>query len=176
MADTKAFVISPDTKLFQLLKVYPQLEEKLMSLSPTFSKLKNPVLRKTIGKVATLKQIAEIGHIPISDLINVLRNDAGADLAYQSSDEPQPINSGQDFVIANPVSSLDARPLLDQGIHPVSQVLQEVENIKNDEVYELITPFTPLPLIEKIEAKGFITKTIEINSAEIRTYFRRGPN
>lgn len=173
MQEKNTLAITPDTKLYHLLKVYPQLEKKLMSLSPVYSKLKNPVLRKTIGKVATLKQIAEIGHIPISTLINTLRKEAGAESDYKSSDGPPQKVDQQEMDISNPVTSLDARPLLAQGIHPVDQVLQEVEILKNNDIYELITPFAPLPLIEKIEAKGFISKSVEINSEEIRTYFRR---
>ena len=53
MADKKDLLITPKTKVGELLDAYPELEPVLMGLAPAFNKLKNPVLRKTIGKVAT---------------------------------------------------------------------------------------------------------------------------
>ena len=39
-------IISPQTKVGELLDAYPELEKVLFELSPAFSKLKNPILRK----------------------------------------------------------------------------------------------------------------------------------
>lgn len=48
--------ITPQTKVGELLDAFPELEETLFSLSPKFKHLKNPMLRKTVAKVATLYQ------------------------------------------------------------------------------------------------------------------------
>ena len=37
--------ITPETKVGEMLEAYPQLEEVLLEISPTFRKLRNPVLR-----------------------------------------------------------------------------------------------------------------------------------
>ena len=55
------FTISPKTKVGELLDAYPELEQLLMAMSPAFEKLKNPVLRRTVAKVATLQQISVAG-------------------------------------------------------------------------------------------------------------------
>ncbi len=39
------------------------------------------------------------------------------------------------------------------------------------EVYELVTPFTPVPLIERAQAKGFGAHAVEQDGV-VRTYFR----
>ena len=41
------------------------------------------------------------------------------------------------------VKSLDARPIIESGQHPMSQVLEELKTLKSGEIYELITPFVP---------------------------------
>ncbi|HOK52235.1 MAG TPA: DUF1858 domain-containing protein [Bacteroidales bacterium] len=41
--------ITPQTKVGELLEAYPQLEAKLLELSPKFGHLKNPVLRRTVA-------------------------------------------------------------------------------------------------------------------------------
>lgn len=51
-------IITPKTKVLQLIETYPQLEELLIEMVPTFEKLKNPVLRRTVAKIATLQQAA----------------------------------------------------------------------------------------------------------------------
>ena len=44
------FSITPDTRIGTLLEKFPELEETLIELAPSFDKLKNPFLRKTVGK------------------------------------------------------------------------------------------------------------------------------
>ena len=66
MTDTiKMNAITPDSKVGALLQEFPQLEEVLMRMSPAFGHLRNPILRKTVAKVATLRQIAKIGDVPL---------------------------------------------------------------------------------------------------------------
>ena len=55
-----AFNITPETKVGALLDNYPDIEELLISLSPSFKKLRSPVLRKTVAKVANLRQVAQV--------------------------------------------------------------------------------------------------------------------
>lgn len=47
--------LSPITKINNLLQAYPFLLNFFIGKSPHFKNLKNPVMRKTIGKVATLR-------------------------------------------------------------------------------------------------------------------------
>ena len=56
-------------KINDLLKKYPELLDFLVNKWPTFKKLKNPVLRKTIGKMATLNQAAAMAGIDVSMLL-----------------------------------------------------------------------------------------------------------
>jgi len=70
-------LITPKTKIFDLLEVYPDLEETLIAVAPAFRKLKNPALRNTITKVATLTQAALIGGLKVEELIFKLRAEVG---------------------------------------------------------------------------------------------------
>ena len=64
--------IDASTKIADLLDQYPFLENFLVTVSPKFKSLKNPMMRKTIGKVASLKQVAAIGGIPLERLLKSL--------------------------------------------------------------------------------------------------------
>jgi hypothetical protein len=64
--------INANTKIDSLLKEYPFLEDFLVALSPKFKGLKSPIMRKTIGKVATLSKIAVIGGLDLDDFLTAL--------------------------------------------------------------------------------------------------------
>ena len=59
----KNLIITPKTKVLELIETYPELEDILIEIAPAFKKLKNPILRKTVAKIATLQQAAAIGNI-----------------------------------------------------------------------------------------------------------------
>lgn len=56
---------------------------------------------------------------------------------------------------ANIKTTLDARPILASGEHPIERVISETTALKPGEIYEIITPFPPMPMIEKLKALGF---------------------
>lgn len=164
--------ITPKTKIFELLKSYPELENLLVSLAPAFEKLRNPFLRRTIARVTSLAQAAQVGSIPVADLVNRLREQAGQpplqiDSFADKADEP-PLW----FKTGTIVKSIDARPMLERGEYPMGLVLQEVERLQEGEILELITGFVPAPLVEKFEAKGFQSWTLQRGN-EFKNYFCR---
>ena len=71
---------------------------------------------------------------------------------------------------ANIKISLDARPLLASGIHPLEQVIKESATLSIGEIFEIITPFPPLPMIEKMEVAGYEYFS-EQEGAVFHTYF-----
>ena len=67
MKTSNILIITPKTKVFQLIETYPQLEDVLIDYVPAFKKLKNPVLRKTVAKIATLQQAASVGGVKVEE-------------------------------------------------------------------------------------------------------------
>jgi DUF438 domain-containing protein len=65
------------TKIDDLLKQHPFLLDYLIRLSSKFENLKNPLMRKTIGKVATLEKAALIGGLKVEDMITGLKQEIG---------------------------------------------------------------------------------------------------
>ncbi|MHC1707711.1 MAG: DUF438 domain-containing protein [Bacteroidales bacterium] len=57
----------------------------------------------------------------------------------------------------------DARPVLAQGGHPVGEILQRIEEMKAEEILEIITPFLPSPMIDKVREAGCETFSKEDN-------------
>lgn len=67
--------------------------------------------------------------------------------------------------------SLDAREILASGGHPLEQVMSDVANFVPGEIYELITPFSPAPLIEKVKNLGFETYSEQDSPGLVRNFF-----
>ena len=64
-----AMELSPKTKINELLSGYPFLLEFFLGRSPKFKVLKNPLTRKTVGKLATMTQVASIGELDLDQLL-----------------------------------------------------------------------------------------------------------
>ncbi len=69
---TNEYGITSETVVGPLVKKYPYLKEVLLSLSPKYSKLKNPVLFKTMSAIATLEMISKRGNLEVEFIIDKL--------------------------------------------------------------------------------------------------------
>jgi hypothetical protein len=148
-------IITPKTKVLQLIEAYPQLEAVLISYVPAFKKLQNPVLRKTVAKIATLQQAAAIGNVKIEDLINKLRKEIGQDLFNQKENAMYNTEKPGWFDESLITAELDARPMLAAGEHPVNQVIADLKSLEQGKIYKLNAPFLPAPLIDKASSLNF---------------------
>lgn len=166
--------INPQTKIGEMLEAYPQLEDVLLSLSPSFAKLKNPLLRKTIGRVASLRQAADIGGVRIGDMISVLRKAAGMDDEYfaDGGSGSEEISRPEWAAESNISITLDVCPTIENGGNPMQNILGKAGQIEGDEVMLLISPFKPVPIIELLTSKGYLCWCDESSGNKVYTYIR----
>lgn len=156
--EQRSGTITPDTRVAELLKNFPELEELLVTLSPDFAKLRNPILRRTVAKVTTLRQAAKIGKLSVGELINTLRRAAGLpDMNSESDSNSQPESRPEWVTGRDLAQSFDAGPLIESGGNPLATVLAHVKLLEAGKRYELLTPFLPAPLIDILRGKGFLT-------------------
>jgi hypothetical protein len=62
--------LSPKTKVSELLNQYPFLKDFLIKLNPEFKMLDNPIMRKTVGRLASLGKVAMIGGMDVKKLLD----------------------------------------------------------------------------------------------------------
>ena len=65
--------INPNTKIAALLKQHPGALDAIVSLSPKFEKLRNPVLRKMMAGRASIAMASKAGGVRIEDFYNKLK-------------------------------------------------------------------------------------------------------
>jgi len=173
METNDKLIITPKTKILQMIEAYPQLEDILIEYAPAFKKLKNPVLRKTVGRIATIQQAAAIGNVKVEDLINRLRQEIGQDL-FTSCMEYNYITKRPDWYIPEKVKTVfDIREMLERGERPVDQAITDLQKLKKDEIYKLIAPFLPAPLIDKASSLNIDHWVDKTGDEEFIIYFIR---
>lgn len=163
--------IAPKTKVAELVDAYPQLEQVLIDYVPAFEKLKNPLLRKTIARVTTLQQAAAVGGVDVEDLINHLRTEVGQDYFSGTAAAAYTTQQPGWFSAERVVAELDARGMLAEGLQPVNQVIAELNALGQGDIYKLVAPFMPAPLVGKASSLGISHWVAAKDNHEFVIYF-----
>jgi hypothetical protein len=168
--------IEPSTRVAALLESYPQLEEVLIELAPPFKKLRNPVLRRSVAKVASLRQAAAVARIPVNELVNKLRAAVGqSPLVFDDATDETSYCGEQPewFDVAKVVTSIDEAEGSEGDPMPLVQLLRAADKLQPSEIVELKTTFLPAPGIDAMKKKGFLVWTHEPEPGVFRSYFSK---
>jgi len=168
---SEKLIITPKTKVLQVIEAYPELEDVLIGYVPAFKKLKNPVLRNTVAKIATLQQAAAVGNVKIEDLINLLRKHVGQDLFTANAGTLYNTEKPAWFAENLITKELDAKIMLAANEQPVNQVIADLKDMAPGSIYKLIAPFLPAPLIDKATSLGIQHWIVEENPESYLVYF-----
>jgi hypothetical protein len=165
--------ITQKTKLFDVLKAYPQLEERIINTAPPFKNLKNPILRRTVGKLASIEKVAEIGKIDVVEFINMLREIVGQEkLIVVGKNSVQTTAETPTWATGKPTQVIDGVEMLERGEQPVNWLVKRMNNIEDGQFIVLKTNFAPLPLIETLKEKGYTTYHSETNGEHL-SFFKK---
>lgn len=167
-------IITPKTKIFDLLDAYPQLEDVLIALAPPFKKLKNPILRNTITKITTLSQASVIGGLKVEELINKLRSEVGQTITDSFDTEDSNFNTEMPdwFNEENISESIDISKMLNAGEQPVHEVLSLLKKLDYGRILKVVAPFIPAPLIDKSLSLNYKHWLDKIGDEEFVVYFK----
>lgn len=166
-------IITPKTRIYDLLEAYPQLEDVLIDAAPPFEKLKNPVLRKTVTKITTLSQAAVIGGLKVEALVNRLRSMVG------QSDVESFDSGSSHYVTLKPIwfqehqiaEVIDIRTMLNAGDQPVHEVLAAMKRLDTNQILMVVAPFIPVPLIDKSLSINYQHWVEVKGDEEVNVYF-----
>lgn len=158
----------------------------LVGASPLFEKLRNPLLRKTMAKLATVEQAARVAGIDADDLLARLnraldggsvegRADAAADAPGSTAPSRSP-DALPTFVVDTAperVVDLDVREDLRAGREPFRRILDASRRLGDDQVLRLRAIFEPAPLYEVLGRQGFEHHTERLGPDDWRVWFHR---
>lgn len=152
--------ITGRSKLFDVLKEYPSLEEKIVNIAPAFKNLQNPVLRRTVGQLATLEKVAQIGNLDVIELVNLLRKEVGqpeiqADAKAEFS-IPEKSAEDPDWIAGEPQYIINGTEMLQRGEVPLHRVSELLGTLSQDGFILLLTDFEPTPIIDAMRKRDRI--------------------
>lgn len=158
-------IISPKTRVGELLEAYPELEPVLISMSPAFEKLRNPILRKTVARVATIQQISVVGGISVDSIIKRLRQETGESIPdiETTHSNISPANVEKPSWIDEKKIALryDATPVINSGESPMNEILNLAKKLETVQILELKTPFIPEPILDILRKKNYAVHSLQ---------------
>jgi len=147
--------ITPETKIGDFLEAHPELQEALIERVPQFAKLRNPILRRTVAKLATVEQAARIAGLPTAELVRFLRELTGEAGATAGGDAPAPAEEARpSWAEGDPRTTLDAEALLAGGEHPLASTRRALAQLVPGEALVLLSGFRPEPLLDQMKQEG----------------------
>ena len=166
--------ITLETKIADLLNNYEGMKDILIEINPKFEKLNNPILRRTIAKVAGVKQAAMVGGMEPIELLNRLREAVGqTPFEQEGISEKEPTEAIPEWITQPAKITLDANEILDNDKNPLAELHMALKAVTTGEIVLLNSDFRPEPLIEEFAKKGHALYCQEINSEAFITYIKK---
>lgn len=170
--------ILPQTRLMELLEEHPELEEAIQWMAPPFRNLRNPVLRRTVGRVATLAKVAQVGGMEPTEFVNALR----AMLAQPELGAPTdaaaswPDGTTPDWAAGEPQCVADASELLARREVPLTEVSRLARELEEGRHLVVLSEFEPVPLAEALRKAGYRAQSVRNTNDQsgFQTFVARG--
>ncbi|MBK5272370.1 MAG: DUF2249 domain-containing protein [Bacteroidia bacterium] len=167
--------INANTKIATLLKHKSAALEAIVSISPKFTKLRNPILRKVIAGRTSIAMASKLGGCSVDDFFNKLEPlgfeiDKAA-VAIDKDDEKRPVPGFLKNIQPGKIVDLDVRPVIETGKDPLNIILQKVKALETGYVLKIINSFEPTPLMHLLGKQGFESYAEIISDELVHTYF-----
>ncbi|TKK68809.1 DUF2249 domain-containing protein [Ilyomonas limi] len=167
-------IINANTKIASVLKENTNALEAIVSLSPKFEKLRNPLLRKVMAPRTSLATASKMGGCTLDELYQKLEPlgfKADKQIKTNEEEEQTQVPHFVKLLAQIQVTELDVRPVIASGSDPLKLIMEEVKKVKPGEVLKIINTFQPTPLILMLQKKGFETYCDNISDNLSETYF-----
>lgn len=170
-------LINAQTKIATLLKQHPDALETIVTLSPDFKKLRNPILRRLMAGRTTIAMASKIGGCTPDDFFQALAplgfsvTDLKADQAKNGLVQDNIMPKYLQDIDAKYIQRFDVREILNEGNDPLKAIQQKVKSIAPGHVLVIVNSFEPVPLIKLLSKQGFETYVHTIDPDQVETYF-----
>ncbi|CAN5482810.1 hypothetical protein BH11BAC3_BH11BAC3_39200 [soil metagenome] len=168
--------INANTKIATLIKEHPDALEAIISISPRFNKLRNPLLRKLMAARTSINMASKVGGCTVNDFLKRLEPLGFTIDHYNVADENNEQKQVPVFVqniTEADIIELDVRAELESGKDPFNLILKAVNQLQPGQLLKLINSFEPVPLIIILEKQGFESYTEIINDNLVYTFFHK---
>jgi len=175
-------LISEEDKIYDIVTHYPELKERLLSLSKKFQKLNNPLVFNTVAKITTVRKAAEVGKIYINEMLYQLNDAIG--LGNKFLEEKKKAIFNKTIHSNTSETSREKKEWLSKGSNfpifdfiekdePFQDILQIAQNTEKGNGFIILRPFEPIPIIGYLNTLGFEHYTEQEGEKRFKIYFYR---
>ena len=143
--------INKNTKILQLLEENPDLLNVLVGISPEFKKLQNPLLRKTIGRFATIEHAAQTSGIPFEELSTKI---AEAMIHTRSGTGKKPAQTPEERA-----ERIEALKEIVRGLH--EGIDPEIQKIRFTEMLQVVSASEIAEMEQSLISEGISAEEIK---------------
>src|ERR1035437_657968 len=170
-------IINANTKIAAVLKQHPDALEAIISISPKFEKLRNPLLRKLMAGRTSIAMASKISGCTENDFFKKLEPlgfEVNRTMATEVITEVKKLPIFFRKVKPEQIVELDVRQVIDSGKDPLNLIIQKVKTIQPGQVLKIINTFEPTPLMSLLKKQGFESFADRISDNLVETYFYKG--
>lgn len=167
--------INANTKISALLKQNPDALETIVSISPKFIKLRNPLLRKLIAGRTSIAMASKIGGCTVDDFFNKLQPLGFIidKVNVEVESKKNPVPGFLKNIEKEKMIEVDVRPIIESGKDPLNIILKNVKQLQEGQVLNIINSFEPTPLMHLLGKQGFESYAEVIHENVVHTYFHK---
>lgn len=166
--------INANTKIAEIFKQHPAALDAIVSISPKFVKLRNPILRKLMAGRTSLAMASKIGGCSVADFFKQLKPlgfNIDNTIVVEEVDETKLLPGFLKNLSTTQLVELDVRPLFKDDLDPLKTILEKIATLKQGEVLKLLNSFEPVPLMLLLEKRGFESYVASKQENLVITYF-----
>lgn len=141
----------------EILDQHPQLKEVLVSFSPKFQKLLNPVMYNTVARFASFQDASRVSGISLCEILHVLNNALGTmkELAQMA---PDCVKEDKPFDIFSYSRELNWKEAAERYIYnkdSITEIIEMVNRLGAQENLVFVSVEEPLALVKAAQGLGF---------------------
>jgi len=167
-------LINANTKINSILKQNANALEAIISISPKFNKLRNPLLRKLIASRTSISEASKIAGVGVNDFFLKLKPlgfTIDETIKEEENNQPKTVPGFLKNADAKNIEELDVRPVIESGKDPFSIITRKIKQLEAGKILKLINSFEPIPLINILSKQGFEHYVETTNENVVNTYF-----
>lgn len=165
--------VNAQTKIAELLKANSGALDAIVSITPRFEKLRNPLLRKLMAGRTSIAMAAKISGCGVQAFYDKL-----APLGFEIDDsitpEPEKPHAVPGFlhkVKPENILTLDVRPVIEGGKDPLKEIMHSLKQVPAEGALKIINSFEPTPLIRLLEKQGYEYFVDNAGDDAVETWF-----
>lgn len=167
-------IINANTKISKILKQNPDALEAIISITPKFEKLKNPLLRKLMAARTSIGMASDIAGLSVETFFKKLQPlgfEPDRETEPQSNTEKPKLPAYFNSLKPEQIIEFDVRPIINADDDPLSSIVKKVKSIPQNCALKIINSFEPAPLISLLKKQGFDCFVNKVDDETVETYF-----